>query len=458
MNVEAEIVMQEFKLRHYQIPIYNALQEGKRFIIAILPRRAGKDYACWNLLIRQALRKPGIYWMIYPTYQMGKKIIWDGRTNDGNSFLSCIHPSLIKQVYQQDMKIRLINESIIQVVGSDTPDRLVGANCFGAVFSEYALQDESVFHQIVRPMVQANGGFCIFISTPRGKGNDLWRLWNIAQNNPNWFAYKMDIEQTGHIPVTEIQALIDSGEMEEGLAKQEFWVSFDRGIEGAYYGSYLDKARLQGRIGHVPHEPGLLVHTAMDIGVNESSGKTAMIWYQIAGQTVRVINCYQNHGLGVDHYIDKLMDYKKEHGYKYGYHFAPHDMKVREFGAGALTRYEQARQLGVTFRILEQIRNLSEGINTCWLNFHKIYFDETHCKSLLDALENYRAEWDEIKKRHSSHPVKNWALHYADAFRYMIQSLPLCDMKNTTPAELQKRYLSVVNPRGNEPDFTSGRY
>ena len=61
--------------------------------------------------------------MIYPTYQMGKKIIWDGRTNDGNSFLSCIHPSLIKQVYQQDMKIRLINESIIQVVGSDTPDR-----------------------------------------------------------------------------------------------------------------------------------------------------------------------------------------------------------------------------------------------------------------------------------------------------------------------------------------------
>ena len=243
-----------------------------------------------------------------------------------------------------------------------------------------------------------------------------------------------------------------------GFAKQEFWVSFDRGIEGAYYGSHLDKARLQGRIGHVPHEPGLLVHTAMDIGVNESSGKTAMIWYQIAGQTVRVINCYQNHGLGVDHYIDKLMDYKKEHGYKYGYHFAPHDMKVREFGAGALTRYEQARQLGVTFRILEQIRNLSEGINTCWLNFHKIYFDETHCKSLLDALENYRAEWDEIKKRHSSHPVKNWALHYADAFRYMIQSLPLCDMKNTTPAELQKRYLSVVNPRGNEPDFTSGRY
>ncbi len=54
MNVEAQLVLDSFKLRHYQKPIQDALQSGKRRIIAILPRRAGKDLACWNILFREA--------------------------------------------------------------------------------------------------------------------------------------------------------------------------------------------------------------------------------------------------------------------------------------------------------------------------------------------------------------------------------------------------------------------
>lgn len=437
MNVEAQIVLDEFTLRHYQVPIRRALQDGKRRIIAILPRRAGKDLACWNLLIREAMKKPAIYWMIYPTYSMGRKILWDGLTNDGKSFISYIPKELIKSIHQQEMKIRLVNESVIQIQGSDSPDRLVGANCYGAVFSEYALQDPIVYQQIVRPMLTANNGFAIFISTPRGKANHLWELWNIAQSNQeHWYSYLMTVEQTGHIPIAEIKRLIDSGEMEESLAKQEFYCDFSRGVEGSFYGAYLDKARLTGRIGHVPHEPGLLVHTAMDIGVNDA---TTIIWYQIAGQTVRVINCYSNHDLGLDHYVEILHREKDKWGYKMGKYFAPHDIKVREFGAGAITRYEQARQMGINFSLLEQI-GLQEGINNVWMNFQKIYIDDSQCKSLIDALENYRREWDEQRKVHKPNPLKTWANHYADAFRYMVQSLPLCNMQNTKPIDLEKRF------------------
>lgn len=782
MNVEAQLVLDSFKLRPYQAPIQDALKNGKRRIIAILPRRAGKDLACWNILIREAWKKPGIYWMIYPTYSMARKILWDGLTNDGKSFLSFIPKEFVKQIYQQEMKVRLINESVIQLQGSDSPDRLVGANCYGAVFSEYALQDPIVYQQIVRPMLTANDGFAIFISTPRGKANHLWELWNIAQANPeHWFSYLMTILQTGHISVSEIQRLIDSGEMEESLAKQEFYCfpadqnvllvdsvksiadikkndlvithtgrprkvidtierfyngelieidtygsfekirctpehpirifspseqkykwktakditlqdrlvfpkkqlgdyklisyelcmliawyicegsaaknavqftlgkqeeidrvkyllnslninfeifegtatnivanshelvdffkkncgliatnkkipfdlisgyendfffelmkgdgcyvefensskylfatvskvlayqvqllahsfnhgfaagilyrkpyestidgrtiygkesyhiniykteqkkgqqnkyllrakhsiasqirsinrinfkgkvynlkvqfeesyliggravhncDFSRGVEGSFYGAYLDKARLQGRIGHVPHEPGLLVYTAFDIGVRDA---TTLIWYQVASQTVRILGCYSNHSVGLDHYVEILDQEQKKWGYKYGKHFAPHDIKVREWGAGAITRYEQARQLGITFTLLEQI-GLSEGINNVWMNFGKLYFDEVNCKTLIDALENYRREWDEQKKVHSNKPLHNWASNYSDSLRYLVQSLPLCNFRSTTPQDLENRFKQAKYGGMNEPSFKSERY
>jgi len=391
------------------VPIYNALKQGYRRIIAILPRRAGKDFLSWNLLIREAIRKPGIYWVVLPTSVLARTIYWDGRDSNGKPWLDCIPKELIRSIHQQEMKVHLINNSVLQLHGSLDPDRLVGANCSGVILSEYALINPLVYDQILSPQIKNNNGFAIFLSTPRGKsGNDLWNKWNIAQNNPLWFSYIQTIEQTQHMSVAEIKQLIASGELEESLALQEYWCSWERGAADTFYGPYLDKARLEGRINHVPHEPGLLVYSAWDIGVNDN---TAIILFQVAGQTVRVINCYSNKGLGVDHYINWMDDQQRKWGYKYHKHFAPWDIMVREFGAGAITRYEQARQLGLTFTPLEQI-GLYEGINNVWMNFQKFYFDEAHTKGLLSALENYRREWDEVKRIHGKMPIHNWTSHY----------------------------------------------
>lgn len=454
MNVETQITLEEFKLRHYQVPIYNALKDGYRRIIAVLPRRAGKDFLSWNLLIREAIKKPAIYWVVLPTATMARTIYWTGRTNDGKPWLDCIPKELIKKINDQEMKVQLINNSIIQLHGSLEPDRLVGGNCYGVILSEYALINPLVYDQIISPMLTGNGGFALFLSTPRGKQNHLWEIWNRAQNNPMWFSYIQTVEQTQHLSVAEIKRQIAEGEIEESLALQEYYCSWDRGASDSWYGTYLDKARMQGRIGPVPHEPGLLVYSVCDIGVSDAS---AFILFQIAGQTIRIINCYSNHSVGIDHYIHWLDEQQRKWGYKYHKHFAPWDIMVREFGAGAITRYEQARQLGITFTPLEQI-GFIEGINNAWMNFHKIYFDETNARGLLSALENYRREWDEVKRIHNNKPIHNWASHYSDAFRYLCQALPLCNIRNSTPQELEKRFVNATNPRGHEPSFTSHRY
>ena len=246
MKPETVLKLNRFQLRPYQTPILDAIENKKyKRVVAILPRRAGKDFACWILMIRAALKKVGIYWYIFPTYSQGRKILWDGITSDGVRFIDFLPPELIASQNSQLMQIKLTNGSIIQVIGSDNVDSLVGSNPLGCVFSEYALQDPRAY-QFLRPVLTANNGFAVFISTPRGK-NNLWELWNIAQNNPaDWFAYKMTVAETGHIPLHEIERERHSGEMSDDLIAQEYYVSFEMGVEGAYYTKYLDRMRLKG--------------------------------------------------------------------------------------------------------------------------------------------------------------------------------------------------------------------
>jgi phage terminase large subunit len=130
-------------------------------------------------MIRQALRKVGVYMYCLPTFRQAKLVIFDSITNDGRRFLDFIPRELIKSTNSQELKVVLTNGSIIQFIGSDSYDTsLVGTNPRMVIMSEYALADPRAYHYI-RPILNANGGTMMILSTPRGK-NHLWDLYNIA--------------------------------------------------------------------------------------------------------------------------------------------------------------------------------------------------------------------------------------------------------------------------------------
>ena len=90
MKVETQIKLDRFQPRPYQLPICKALStEGGpyRKLLVIMPRRAGKDILCWNLMIRAAIRRVGVYLYCLPTFSQARGVIWDTRTNDGKGFL-----------------------------------------------------------------------------------------------------------------------------------------------------------------------------------------------------------------------------------------------------------------------------------------------------------------------------------------------------------------------------------
>jgi len=274
-----------------------------------------------------------------------------------------------------------------------------------------------------------------FIShnTPRGK-NWFYDLYQIAQRSPDWFCYKLTLEDTDHISVQEIENEIASVEISRELANQEYWTSFDKGQEGAVYGKYIDKMRLDGRITLVPWESNFPVHTAWDLGIRDA---TSIIMFQVIGTSIRIIDCYENTSVGLEHYIKRLM----QMDYQWGRHIAPHDIAVRELGTG-MSRLEKARELGISFKVAKKL-SLEDGIEAVRSTLPKIYIDENKCSSLIKALENYHYEFDSKRNVYSPKPIHDSYSHFADSVRYLCISLAFV-RRGTTPEELDKRYRDAV--------------
>jgi hypothetical protein len=230
--------------------------------------------------------------------------------------------------------------------------------------------------------------------------------------------------------------------------------SFELGVEGSYYSKYIEQLRLKGQIGVVPYESGFRVNTVWDIGYRDS---TSIILYQCVGQTVRIIDCYENSKQPLEHYV-KVLHSKP---YIYGKHFAGHDIAVHELGTG-MTRLEIARQLGIKFetkmvnnRVSSAVPDVSivDGIEAVRCTFGKIWIDEFKCEKLIKALENYRQEYDPKRKVYNSQPLHDWSSHFADAARYMCLSLP--KTRDSLSAEdLDRRYRdTVLGPNSNMPSI-----
>lgn len=390
--------------------MFNAIRSGwKRRSVSVWHRRAGKDKTLINLMADMSCRRVGAYYYFFPSYTQGRKIIWDGIDRDGFPFMSHIPNELRASTNNTEMKIKLRNGSLFQVVGSDNIDTIVGTNPVGCVFSEYALQDPRGW-DFVRPILRENGGWAAFNYTPRGHnhGYDLYRM---ARVNPAWFCEVLTIEDTGVLSEADVQAERDAG-MDEDLVQQEFFCSFESAIPGAYYANILRQARKDGRIGDVPVDPSLRAWTFWDLGMDDS---TAIWFLQFAGREVRCVDYYESSGEGLGFYFRVLEEKADEHHWMYGGHVAPHDIKVRELGTGK-SRWESAAAQGVRFAVCPRIESQMDGIEAVRQVFGACWFDETRCAKGLDALANYQAGYDETNKVTRLRPLHNWASHGAKAF------------------------------------------
>lgn len=217
----------KFNPRPYQLSLLSALDNGVNRAVIVWNRRSGKDKTCFNYMIKRAFEKVGTYFYFLPSYTQAKKVIWDNIDNDGFKMLEHIPKELIKGTNGTELKIELINGSIIQLIAADEFGKSgVGTNPQGVVFSEYSITDPNAW-KFVSPILAANGGWAIFNFTPRGM-NHAYTLLQKAKENDNWFTQVLTVDDTHVFTAEALEE--ERGNHPQDFFEQEYYCKF---IEGA---------------------------------------------------------------------------------------------------------------------------------------------------------------------------------------------------------------------------------
>lgn len=414
-----------FFARDYQVPFLREVERSIngespiRYFMQIWHRRSGKDKInIADIVPRRLVKSPCLVKYVYPTLVMGRENLWDGIGADGFKYIEHI-PQFIRAGTGNEttMKIPIIGDSLFQIGGSDRPDSLRGGNPKLMIFSEWAEQDPYTW-DVVEPILRENDGIAIFNMTPKGD-NHARALFEFARNHKKWFVQVLTAEDTKiwtpeqleEIRQDIIKRFSANGRSEsEAISyfEQEYLCSFKAPVIGSYYGEAIRRAETEHRITNVPVNERIPVNTAWDLGIDDSM----TIWFfQIVGQEIHIVDYYENSGEGLTHYAMKL----QEKNYLYGKHYAPHDIAVRELGSGK-SRLEIAAGMGIRFDTAPALA-VDDGINAARSVFSRCWFDKERCDRGLNALKNYRKDWDEKNKVFKNKPKHDWASHGADAFR-----------------------------------------
>lgn len=391
-------------------PIFQRFHDrSKRFGCIVAHRRAGKTVACVNELIKGAIEcdKPEPrFAYVAPYYAQAKDVAW--------SYLQRFTaPIPDVRVNESELRVDLPTGARIRLYGADNYDRLRGTYFDGIILDEYADMDPRAYSEVIRPALSDRQGWSVFIGTPKGR-NAFWEVYDRASKDDAWYHAMHKASETGIIPPPELE--LARKDMTADQYDQEYECSFQAAIQGAYFGREMVAAEQAKRIiPNIPWEPSIPVHTAWDLGIGDST----VIWFcQIVGLEYRLIDYVENNGVGLDWYAREL----RSRPYVYGEHLLPHDANVKELGSGK-SRVETLETLGVRPRVLPA-QTVEDGINAARLLLPQCWFDATKCARGIEALRQYRNDWDDKLKVFKNRPLHDWTSHAADAFRYLALGKP----------------------------------
>ena len=394
------IVTIPYKPRAPQKLIHEAMDEH-RFVVGVAHRRMGKTVAALNQIIKAALendQQAPRYAYIAPTYGQAKRVAWD--------YLTHFVRPLDAVANIAELRVDFLGRRI-QLYGSDNPDSLRGQYFDGVVLDEIGDQNPKIWNEIIRPALADRKGWCLFIGTPKGN-NHFKELFDRAGKEPGWAALQFKVSETQIIDTEELEAA--RKEMGDDKYNQEFECSFNAAVEGSYYGKIIGDLEEKGRMCDITRDDLCQTYVAWDLGMGDS---TALWVAQNAGQETRLLDYVENHGQGLDWYVNWL----KENHWETAEQLLPHDVEVRELGTGK-SRLEVLREAGLNVKVLPRL-SVDDGIQSvrrllprCWFNMPKV-------KQGLDCVRNYRREYDEKRNVFYDKPLHDWASHGSDAFRYL---------------------------------------
>lgn len=418
------IVPYNINFRDYQLKVLSEFDSGKRKILQLWSRQAGKDFTDWNIMIKEAWLVPGNYYYYLHTKSQAREVIWEGKTKEGRSFLDFAPYELLKRAPLNNvMKLYFKNNSVITVdgvIGSDKwkqNDRQRGRRPKGCVLSEYATHADGDALSVLTPAIDNNDGWVIINSTPNGR-NHFFDLCNSVKQDDKWLFSFVTLDEAEPDPVkraAKIQELRTQGKS-EAYIQQEYYCDFMMSVGSYYFLDSMRTARAEGRIGKFPAVTGRPVDTCWDHGRSDG---TAVWVQQKLGSYINWLHYYQNKHKDINHYVN----YLKELGYTYGTHFLPHESTHQKLGQK--TRLPTTEEMfiaeledqGVTGKVVSvKYKHLQPTVDYARSRFMYNRFDDFNTINGQKHLENYREKMsrDGVLSGSEVHDAHS---HGASAFR-----------------------------------------
>ena len=218
--------------------------------------------------------------------------------------------------------------------------------------------------------------------------------------------------ESGLLDADEMASLAREYEGRPDEYAQEFECQWEAAIKGAFFADEMRAMLAEGRIGKLEINKDVRCHTAWDLGLSDS---TAIWFIQCVGRERRLVDYYELSGVGLDHYVQVLTEKRLQHGFKFGEHFLPHDIIHREFTSGK-SRRDALAGMGIEATVVPA-SNVLDGINVVRRMLGRTWIDANRCERGIEALRQYRREWNDNLKDWSKAPLHDFSSHGADALR-----------------------------------------
>ena len=374
-----------------------AMIEGlneNRFFVHIAARRTGKSYAAAILAFGKLLEPGQQVMVVAPNFSLSS-IIWDYVTD------------LIKQLEievdrfnQKDKVVRLINGSVFRLLSANNRDSLVGRAANLLIVDEAAIiPNEEYFTRDLRPALSTfKDSRCLWISTPRGKGNYLYNYYLRGSDHEypdlgsalfTWRSNPLLSEKD----VKEARKAVS-----RALFAQEYECEWTT-TEAQIYES-LDEAK---HIGEYVGERFSEVIAGLDVGYRDDN---VFVVIGFDGKSYYIIDEYVSKESTTSELAARIQE------------------KMDEWSIDTIYIDSAAQQLKADFAYdydiycENAVKSVNDGINYVQVLIEQdnLFFDTlgaTHCFS---AMSSYR--WN--PNTETPKPVHDWTSHPCDAIRYAI--------------------------------------
>lgn len=222
-----------------------------RFRVVVCGRRWGKTTCAANDMLKFALDTPGVLcWWVAPVYRQSK-----------------IAYRLMKQALKDittkhsdtDLRLELINGSVIECRSCDTPDNLRGEGIHYMVVEEAAMVPDATWFGVLRPMLSDTNGHAMFISTPKGR-NWFFTMYQRGLD-PLQKDYESFTRPTSSNPYIDPQEIEDAKrDLPEDFFEQEYNARFLNNAASAFKG--ID-ACIAGEL--LPPQSGVMYEIGYDV-------------------------------------------------------------------------------------------------------------------------------------------------------------------------------------------------